>query len=138
MNEKIINSKFILLMLLSLIAVALSLGCWLFVGLHIVSVLVNCVSLLFLVVFLYIEPIFYIIKEREIWIFTFFNKYCILYNQIESITIRSDLFFEFLFVEDYILNLNGQIRIPKRSKRILKCAGTKNIELFYGNKIVKF
>lgn len=97
---------------------------------HIVSLL--CAGLL-----LCFEPIFYIINKDEIRVICVFKQYCFSYREIQQIILKFDVFFEFLFVKDYVLILDMRTRIPERCKRILKCTNTKKLINEYYNEKVK-
>ncbi len=135
--KKIISYKFILLILCPLMSVILSAIFLCMIPHNVFLLFVFAISLLCIGLLLYFEPVYYIINENEIKVICVFKQYRFLHKEIKQILLKFDAFFEFLFIKDYVLNIDMGTKIPERCKRIVKCAKTKKlIEEHYGEKII--
>lgn len=136
MQDKCLNYKFILLILFPLAGIILSTIFLYLIPYNGFSFFVFVVSLLCTGLLLRFEPISYIINVNEIRVICAFKQYCFSYKEIQQIALKFDVFFEFLFVKDYVLILDMRTKIPERCKRIVKSAHTKKlIEEYYNEKI---
>lgn len=137
MTTKHLNYKFFILALTPLMGLTLSL-CFLFI--HRVGVWLSLFTALFslfdAIILLCSEPVFYCIKPDEISIICSFKRYIIPYNQIHHIELMYDVWFKFLFIQDYVIFFNRNTSIPNRCTRILNYHRTKTlIEKYYHSKV---
>ena len=136
MQDKCLNYKFVLFIILPLVGMIPSTIVLCVTPYNGFAIFVFVASLLYTGLLLCSEPIFYIINKSEIRIICAFKQYCFSYKEIQQITLKYDAFFEHLFVKDYRLILDMQIKIPERCKRIFKCSKTKKlIEKYYNEKV---
>lgn len=98
-------------------------------------------SLLLFILFLYREPIKYVIGQNEITVVGLFRSYTFTYRQIEGIVERYDAFSsgDFIYIKSYCCTLSDDIKVPDRFRRIRKCKKTKLlIEKYYSSKFVQY
>lgn len=137
MHKNCLNHKFLILMILPITCGILSI-CFLFFAHRLVlSLIILAVSLIYFSLLICFEPIAYSINKSEIKVICVFKQYSFSYTEIELINLHFDVFFEFLFIKDYVLIVKNPAKIPNRCIRIVKNSKTKNlIEKYYKEKII--
>ena len=132
-ESKCYNYKFFLLLLFPLAGVMIStillistsISFFLSFGMCLIS------SVLFIEL-VFLEPVYYTINAKGVEVVCVFKRYYFAWKQIKSVELRFDVFFEFLFVKDYIIISDTSSGTVKRYERIMKYTKTNKLMELYG------
>ena len=127
MENRIFNFKWLLLLLVPVLGIAVSVCFLVFsqkAGIY-MGLALLLISLIAIAAWLFVEPVTFIVDAQGITSVGVFKRCFTAWKQIAGIQVCYDPVFYALFIKDYVFSTDGSCVCPYRFLRIVNCGKTR-------------